>query len=220
SQGGLVVTLQTGQTSVCGSSLLTNTRAVTAAHCWRHGATTASQLVVVLGSTTLFSGGTRITSTNVQVHANYNPGNLNNDIAIIVISHVGYTTNIRNIPLPTGAQLNNNFAGVTARAAGFGLQSDGGSIGTGQTLHQVDLPVITNAVCQSTFGSSVVVPSTLCISGANGRSTCGGDSGGPLVYGNILIGVTSFGSAAGCQRGFPAGFARVTSFADWINARL
>jgi secreted trypsin-like serine protease len=50
-----------------------------------------------------------------------------------------------------------------------------------------------------------------------------GDSGGPLVIGNVgnytLIGVVSFGSTRGCAAGDPMGFARVTSFVDWIRQR-
>jgi len=50
-----------------------------------------------------------------------------------------------------------------------------------------------------------------------------GDSGGALA---VLesddlwteVGVVSFGSTAGCQRGFPVGFARVTSFLNWISS--
>jgi secreted trypsin-like serine protease len=48
-----------------------------------------------------------------------------------------------------------------------------------------------------------------------------GDSGGPLVKeidgAYTQIGVVSFGAAAGCELGYPAGFARVTSFLDWIE---
>jgi len=47
------------------------------------------------------------------------------------------------------------------------------------------------------------------------------DSGGALVVqdrgGFIQIGVASFRSSAGCASGFPLGFARVTSFRDWIR---
>ncbi|XP_059050312.1 uncharacterized protein LOC131845288 [Achroia grisella] len=221
--GGLLITLQSGGTSVCGSSLLTNTRAVTAAHCWFDGRQNARQLTIVLGSLRLFSGGTRITSSSVSVHANYNTNNLNNDIAIINLSWVTYTNNIQPVRLPTGLT-NNNFAGSWAWAAGFGRTSDSSGISQNQILSHVQLQVITNAVCASTYGTSVVISSTLCVSGANGRSTCGGDSGGPLWLWasnqRTLIGVVSFGSASGCQRGFPAGFARVTSFLSWIQTIL
>jgi len=49
-----------------------------------------------------------------------------------------------------------------------------------------------------------------------------GDSGGPLVY--LLngvynqVGIVSFGAAAGCQLGYPAGFTRVTSYLNWIES--
>ncbi|XP_049884331.1 collagenase-like [Pectinophora gossypiella] len=220
--GGLVITLVNGATSVCGSSLLTNNRAVTAAHCWWDGRNQARQFVVVLGSIRLFTGGTRITTTNVQMHGSWNPNTIQNDVAIITLSWVTYSNTVRNIALPSGTLLNNNFAGWNAQAAGFGAQRDGAGIGTGQTLHHTTLRVITNAECQRSFGNSIIA-STLCTDGSQGRSTCGGDSGGPLQVnsgGPVLIGITSFGSASGCQRGFPAAFARVTSFAAWIRARI
>jgi len=48
-----------------------------------------------------------------------------------------------------------------------------------------------------------------------------GDSGGALAVQEsddlwTQVGVVSFGAAAGCQLGFPVGFARVSSFLPWI----
>lgn len=91
-QGGLVIALMSGATSVCGSSLLTNTRLVTAAHCWRDTRNQARQFTVVLGSNRLFSGGTRIATNSVAVHASYNPNTLHNDVAIITIRSVAYSS--------------------------------------------------------------------------------------------------------------------------------
>jgi secreted trypsin-like serine protease len=34
---------------------------------------------------------------------------------------------------------------------------------------------------------------------------------------NTQIGIVSFGAADGCELGYPDGFARVTSFLDWIE---
>ncbi|KAJ4436544.1 hypothetical protein ANN_16575 [Periplaneta americana] len=49
-----------------------------------------------------------------------------------------------------------------------------------------------------------------------------GDSGGPLIHaengGYIQVGVVSFVAAIGCEAGYPAGFARVTSYLDWIQS--
>jgi len=47
-----------------------------------------------------------------------------------------------------------------------------------------------------------------------------GDSGGPLVIRNgnnfLLIGVVNFVSSRGCVVGLPSGYARVSSFRNWI----
>jgi secreted trypsin-like serine protease len=50
-----------------------------------------------------------------------------------------------------------------------------------------------------------------------------GDSGGPLVFreddGNYTqVGIVSFGAAAGCEKGLPTGFTRVSSFLSWISS--
>ncbi|XP_068623044.1 collagenase-like [Battus philenor] len=213
---GLVIRLNSGATSVCGSSLLSNTRLVTAAHCWWDGRNQARQFTVVCGSIRLFSGGTRINTNRVQMHGSYSHSTLRNDIAIISTNNINYNNNIGRIQLASGS---NNFAGSWAHASGFGRQRDSAGITNNQVKHHVRLQVITNAVCRNTFGSAIV-DSTLCTSGAGNVGTCSGDSGGPLVTNNHLIGVTSFVAAAGCQRGMPAGFARVTSFESWIRGRL
>ncbi|CAH2064751.1 unnamed protein product, partial [Iphiclides podalirius] len=152
--GGLVITLENGQTSVCGSSLLTNNRLVTAAHCWWDGRNRARQFVVVLGSTRLFSGGTRITTTNVVMHGSWNPNTLANDVAVISTGWINYNNNIRNIGLASGS---NSFQGAWAQAAGFGRTA---GISNNQFLSHVSLQVIGNAECQRTFGN-VIIGSTL-----------------------------------------------------------
>lgn len=90
-QVGIVISLTDGGTSVCGSSMLSNTRAVTAAHCWFDGLSQARHFTLVFGSARLFSGGTRISTSRVEVHAGYRPFTLTNDIAIISFPHVEYT---------------------------------------------------------------------------------------------------------------------------------
>ncbi|XP_072947043.1 collagenase-like [Epargyreus clarus] len=215
--GGLLITLTDNRQSICGSSLLSNTRALTAAHCWRHGSSQGRQVTVIFASNRLFSGGTRVNSNRVDMHGSYNQNTLANDIAVITINHVGYTNNINRINLPTGTA---SYAGNQAVAVGFGRTADGAAGANNQNLNHVTLTVITNDECRRTFGNTIIA-STLCTSGAGGRSVCQGDSGGPLrINGPILIGVTSFVARAGCQRGLPAGFARVTSFLAWIRARM
>uniref|UniRef100_A0A2A4K197 Peptidase S1 domain-containing protein n=1 Tax=Heliothis virescens TaxID=7102 RepID=A0A2A4K197_HELVI len=220
-QAGLIVNFP-GQLSACGGSLLNQRRVLTAAHCWFDGKNQATSLTVVLGSITLFTGGTRLLSNNVVMHGSWTPILIRNDIAIIKLpSKVGTSGTIAPIALPSGNELNNQFPGFTATASGFGITRDNGDVSS--TLNHVNLSVISNNECFWSF--PLYLQSTnVCTSGANGRSTCRGDSGGPLVVTSnnrrILIGVTSFGSDRGCEVGAPAVFTRVTSYVSWINQHL
>jgi chymotrypsin len=158
-----------------------------------------------------------VLSANVVNHPQWTPSNLNNDISLINLNTpVGFTAAIAAIAMPTRAQAGESFAGVTATVSGFGRTSDA-SGATSAVVNWVTLPVMTNAACAAVYGGAVVVATTICTSGEGGRGTCGGDSGGPLNFEGRQIGVVSFGAAAGCQLGFPAGYARVTSFLDFIQ---
>lgn len=73
-------------TGVCGASLISSNRLVTAAHCWFDGTNQAWRFTVVLGSVTLFSGGTRIDTSVVAMHPNWTPLLVRNDVAVIYLS--------------------------------------------------------------------------------------------------------------------------------------
>ncbi|VVC90470.1 unnamed protein product [Leptidea sinapis] len=219
---GLLINLQSGHTSACGASLVSNTRLLTAAHCWTTRNYWGTSLVAVLGSTRLFSGGVRVNSNNVQVHSSYNNANLNNDVAVIVIPHVAYTNSIGAIVLPSGLLEHMTYAGERAVTAGYGRTSDTGS--SDDQLRHVALTVIQNFECANIYGTSSVINSNICTSGMARQGPCTGDSGGPLVFtfSNVryLIGITSFVADRGCEALLPAGYARTTSFLAWIRARL
>ncbi|KAJ8720268.1 hypothetical protein PYW07_012311 [Mythimna separata] len=222
-QAGLVIQILLIFQSVCGASIISHNRLLTAAHCNGDGFFTANSFTAVLGSNTLFSGGTRIVTREIVVHPGWDWETISNDVAILRISSISFNNVIQPIALPSGSELSNDFYGRSALASGYGLTADGGSIGPLQRLSSVTLPVISNQECSAVYGHSVQ-PSNICTSGAGGKGTCSGDSGGPLVvFSNdrqILIGVTSFGAGAGCEVGFPAAYSRVTSYISWIQQQL
>ncbi|GBP41800.1 26S proteasome regulatory subunit 6B [Eumeta japonica] len=179
-QAGLIITLTTGATSVCGASLLTNNRLVTAAHCWWDGRKQAHQFLVVLGSPSLFFGGTRIATSGVTMHEEWNPIKAANDIAIVSIGWIEYSDAIQSIALPANDACTMNFAGLWAWASGYGKTDDVSRISKNQFLSHVMLEIISNEECALAFGC-IVQATTLCTSGTDGVGTCGGDSGGPLA---------------------------------------
>ncbi|XP_073836508.1 serine protease 3-like [Musca autumnalis] len=201
----------------CGGSLIGNTWVLTAAHC-TDGVTSAT---VYLGSTTRTVADVThtVSSSAIHQHTGYKSSTLANDISLIKIPSTSYTSKIKAIKLPAVASSYSTYSGSYAIASGWGRTSDTGSVAS--SLNYARLQVITNTVCASTYGTSVVTSNTICVSTPSGTSTCQGDSGGPLALesSELLIGVTSFVSSAGCASGAPAGFVRVTSYLDWIKSK-
>ncbi|KAH8302586.1 hypothetical protein KR044_008463, partial [Drosophila immigrans] len=160
-----------------------------------------------------------VTASSIIIHSGWNSSNLKNDISLLKINAVAYTSKIQPAKLPSIASSYSTYAGESVIASGWGRTSDSSS-SVATNLQWARMTVITNTVCAATYGTSIVTASNVCVSTPNGVSTCNGDSGGPLVLesSKVQIGLTSFGAAAGCEKGYPAAFTRVTSYLDWIKS--
>lgn len=86
-------------------------------------------------------------------------------------------------------------------------------------LQYTELKTISRLSCAKSFPYLIFRSSVVCVKGEERRSACSGDSGGPLVNwpNKSLIGLTSFGSAQGCEKGYPQVFTRISYYQKWIK---
>ncbi|KAH8342299.1 hypothetical protein KR059_000617 [Drosophila kikkawai] len=174
---------------------------------------------VYLGSTVRSSPKVKhhVSRDDIIIHADWNSRTLRNDISLIRIPRVEYSSAIDRVELPKHESHYSSYDGDEVIASGWGRTSDAASA-VAAHLQYAHMKVISNSECKRTY-LTTIRDSNICVSTPAGVSTCNGDSGGPLVLASskVQVGLTSFGSAAGCEKEYPAVFTRVTSYLDWIK---
>ncbi len=104
--------------------------------------------------------------------------------------------------------------GVLTDVVGFGVTAEGGD--APPLLQEVAIPVLPDATCGATYGSSYETDTQLCGGYAEGgKDSCQGDSGGPMYARTVadrlfVVGAVSYGD--GCARpGTPGVYARTSA---------
>jgi len=201
----------------CGASLISTTRAVTAAHCGGGAISSYSLLGGTTDRTATTCGTCVLFNPNLfSRHPNFSNTGFNgypNDIAVLGFTARTYNTNFRNIAMATSTA--SNFAGVACVITGWGRTSATSALPV--TLQQATMTGLTNTACASSWSSAQINNGHLCVS-APSSSACSGDSGGPLVCNGLLAGATSWGQAQ-CNPSFPSVYSRVSFFYNWIIAQ-
>ncbi|XP_013107221.1 brachyurin [Stomoxys calcitrans] len=207
----------------CGGSLISKNYVLTAGHCLLRS--TAGRVFVgsyvyanVASSEFVYN----VTNSDFIINERYNGLNgFLDDIALIHLKQpVTLSPRVQIIALAPSFMTEKYLKSEIVTAAGWGRTADNSSE-FNTKLFYVATPVLTFDKCMCFYLPGLVNRRKhLCADGTGGRGGCDGDSGGPLVYTHrgkdYLVGVTSFGSAGGCEIGHPTVYTRITNYLHWI----
>lgn len=193
----------------CGATIISNTHAISAAHCSLGRKIT--RMAIVVGEHNVTTG-TETAYTALHLiasflrHPKYNSSSNANDISIITtVTTIRFNFGVGPACLPFKFR-STTFVGNTVVALGWGAKEFSGP--SSSVLLNVFLNVVKSNYC---------LTDQLCTL-SRGFDTCQNDSGGPLFYVEnnelFVVAIVSFGFA--CATDKPSVNTRVTSYIDWI----
>lgn len=200
----------------CGASLISSTRAVTAAQCGGSGLS----IYTLLGGTSdrrnLLCATCVLTPIlSMTRHPQWIPNGYGfpNDVAVIGFLPVLLNSNLSPIVMANASS--GDFAGQSCIITGWGRTAATGGLPV--ILQQATMTVMTNADCANSWDPNAINNGHICVTNPS-SGACSGDIGGPLVCGGELAGAASWGNGQ-CNPSFPSVYTRISYFYDWITTQ-
>jgi secreted trypsin-like serine protease len=217
-QAFLEINKRDGKTTTCSGALITPRTVLTTVFC----VYIAKSVDVILGAHNHkilepCQQRQTVPDVNIRLHRGYTPSTPDDDIALLILgkpANIGRC--VQTAELPECAY--EKFVDEPGTISGWGQTNDD-PLSVSDTLMSVQQPIISNKECGKQFGVTYS-DRRICADGSGGKAICYGDGGAPLTVTRndryIVVGIGSWLYSLGCQKGYPSGFTRVSSFLDWI----
>lgn len=205
-------------TPFCGGSYIGKNYVITAAHCVNDFKDAPLSIQVQFNKDTLNSKGDIFDILKIIIYPAYNPENVNNDIAILVLDGIPSLSSINRILIPNS----NIFYNIDRKNTIIGF----GKTNTENQSNNLKKGIVKNICKENTFYHDSDITPSMFLAGDNKKidgenvDSCQGDSGGSLFSIEndklFLVGVTSWGKGCGLS-GYPGIYTKVFNFRDWIK---
>nr|CAD7195777.1 unnamed protein product [Timema douglasi] len=209
------LSLQDWNAHICGAAIISESWAVTAAHCFLN----LPVPKVRSGTATRGVGGTVHNVANYIIHENFNQNNFDNDIALLQVdTPFQFSDSVQPISLP--AQGEATPVGTQAVVSGWGVTVNGGTEYSSDLLY-ITVNIYSDSDCNDKYYADYggLFVGDFCAGHAEGGiDACQGDSGGPLAAGGKLVGIVSWGDQCALPDR-PGVYTRVSYYRDWIKEK-
>jgi secreted trypsin-like serine protease len=226
---GFLEFVSSGDTYVCGGTLVSNRYFLTAAHCATELDTTTplapAAFRVSLGKVNKsdFAPADRYTvmKNDVDPLFTYVGGIPRNDAALLTLATPA-PASLEPLRMIETGETGLWGPGDAATIIGWGTTESGF---LSNQLLEATVPMESDAGCADDWGSEFSAGSMVCAGGGS-TDTCGGDSGGPLMVSDgaflVLAGLTSWGDDQCAKPGVPGVYTRLGAAAlnGWVRDRV